>query len=404
MIRNSKRTARKAAIRKLPAASSGDTRFQTLADGYYETDLQGHITVVNASLCQLLGCTDAAQLIGTLPGSFIDPATWAHLVGTARRVLETGSPAPLVKCSVTRADGTPRAFELSIALISGVGAAPTGFCGIVRDATGRSAVAGEDARLAASLQAQLIETQSLYVAVSELEQLKTHMLRVLAHDLRGPLSIITGYIELLNEDLAPHYNDVDAMYVNAIRQASTRILQLTSDILSLERLHEFTDISSSLVALGSLLERTAGDYAEETRQHRQELAVSAEPLTVHGDAPELREAIANLLSNAIKYTGSGGTITVSLRRDTDFALLEIADSGFGIPADQQEGLFQPFQRVNTRETYGIEGTGLGLYLVKRIVERHGGTVHFRSDYGAGSVFGFRLPLAKTDTPTTAGDA
>jgi signal transduction histidine kinase len=137
---------------------------------------------------------------------------------------------------------------------------------------------------------------------------------------------------------------------------------------------------------------------DEIRQRGQELAVSIEPLAVDGDPTELREPVTNLLGNAVKYTGSGGVIRVALHRDGDSALLEIADTGYGIPADQQEGLFQPFHRVKTRETYTIDGTGLGLYLVKRIVERHRGSVHFYSDYGKGSVFGFRLPLAKTEDP------
>jgi signal transduction histidine kinase len=232
------------------------------------------------------------------------------------------------------------------------------------------------------------------VAMSELEQLKTHMLRVLAHDLRSPLSIITSYLELLNDDLAPHYNDMDGMYVNAIRQAVVRITQLTSDVLSLERLHETGDVALTPVSLGGVLEHVVAQFSDEIRQRGQALSVSIEQLAVDGDTTELREAITNLVGNAVKYTGSGGTITVLLRREGDSALLEIADTGYGIPADQQDGLFQPFHRVKTRETYAIDGTGLGLYLVKRIVERHGGNVYFHSEYGKGSDFGFRLPLVK----------
>lgn len=259
----------------------------------------------------------------------------------------------------------------------------------------RVASAIENARLYETLQTQLAELRSLYTQVSDLEQLKTHMIRVAAHDLRSPLSIVASYTELLHEDLAAHYNDMDGMYVNAIRQAVARMTQMTSDILSLERIAEHRDVTLMRVKLGNLLERTLKDMSDNIRQKDHKTSVSIEPVAVYGDSSELREAIANLIGNAVKYTPSGGQIDASVRRDGETALLEITDNGYGIPEDQQELLFQPFHRVKTRETQAIDGTGLGLYLVKKIVERYGGTVHFTSEYGKGSTFGFRLPLAKS---------
>ena len=149
------------------------------------------------------------------------------------------------------------------------------------------------------------------------------------------------------------------------------------------------------VQLGALLEFTVAEYREESHRRKQEISTTIEPLAVFGDSAELHEALANLIGNALKYTPSGGAIEARLRRDDDSALLEIIDNGYGIPEDQQDQLFQPFHRVKTRETYAIDGTGLGLYLVKRIVERHKGSVHFESTYGKGSRFGFRLLLAKS---------
>ncbi|MEO8393891.1 MAG: GAF domain-containing sensor histidine kinase, partial [Chloroflexota bacterium] len=258
----------------------------------------------------------------------------------------------------------------------------------------RISAAVENARLYETLQAQFAELGGLYTQVTDLEQLKTHMIRIAAHDLRSPLSLIAGYIELLNEDLAVHYNDMDEMYVNAIRSSVLRMTQMTSDILSLERLDEHREVTLMRVQLGALLERSVEEFAEQIRQCKLDVLLNVEPISVYGDSAELHEAVANLIGNAIKYTPTGGRIEARLRRDGDFALLEIVDSGFGIPEDQQQDLFQPFRRIKTDETYSIEGTGLGLYLVKRIVERHGGTIHFESEHGKGSTFGFRLQLAK----------
>ena len=106
---------------------------------------------------------------------------------------------------------------------------------------------------------------------------------------------------------------------------------------------------------------------------------------------QLREAVTNLISNAIKYTPPGGTVRVRLYTETDQIAFAVTDTGVGIPAEMQAKLFHPFYRVRTRETVKIEGTGLGLYLVKGIVERHSGSMFLQSEYGTGSTFGFRLP-------------
>jgi len=519
--------------------------FDDLADGYYQADLRGRLTVVNRSLCSILGCDDLAQLVGDDAARFFDANTIRRLETIFSGVLKSGESVQAVECPLTRTDGEDRTIEFSVALRSSERGRPIGYCGIVRDVTERTRAAAslkqrfselsvlqqvdvelnqtlaldsvlavalnaalllsgaeagfigliehdkirlarsvggfpeawmsldtgiiarairtqhaecvldvsadpdyyadlpstraeiaipliargkvvgilnletavpllftpdvfefaqlicsrisaavENARLYETLQSQLAELRGLYTQVSDLEQLKTHMIRVAAHDLRGPLSIIASYIELLNEDLAAHYNEMDEMYVNAIRTSVVRMTQMTTDILSLERLDEHREVTLMRVQLGALLERTMEEFAEQSRQCRLDVSVNVEPLSVYGDSAELHEAVVNLVGNAIKYTASGGTIEARLQRDGDFAVLEIIDSGYGIPEDQQQELFQPFRRIKTRETYAIEGSGLGLYLVKRIVERHGGTIRFQSEYHKGSTFGFRLPLAK----------
>jgi two-component system phosphate regulon sensor histidine kinase PhoR len=103
--------------------------------------------------------------------------------------------------------------------------------------------------------------------------------------------------------------------------------------------------------------------------------------------------VDNLIGNAIKYTPENGAVTVRLSSEAGGIIFEVEDTGFGIPADRQARLFQPFYRVKTAETRRVEGTGLGLHLVKNIVERHHGRIRFHSEYGKGSVFGFELPPA-----------
>ncbi|MFN8374065.1 MAG: ATP-binding protein [Anaerolineae bacterium] len=106
----------------------------------------------------------------------------------------------------------------------------------------------------------------------------------------------------------------------------------------------------------------------------------------------MQQAVSNLVDNAIKYTPDSGSVHVALRHREGMARFEVTDSGYGIPETEQSNLFQPFKRVKTEETKTIEGTGLGLYSVKRIIERNRGEIIFTSQYGKGSTFGFTLPL------------
>lgn len=367
--------------------------FDSLADGYYQTDLAANLLVVNRSLCEFLGIEDAAQVLNGGEQHFIDAANIGILRAASQRVLKTGRPANAVACVIRRPDGESRRLEVSISLLRD-GATPVGFHGTVRDITASSRPV-EPAPALRTTQSELKDLRAQYAQLSEIEQMKTHMIRVTAHDIRSPLSIIASYLELLDEDMAQHYTEVDLMYRDAIQQAVARIMQLTTDILSLERLNEHRDVTLMRVPLTRLLEKTLEEFSANSSQLNQKIVVNAEPLAVYGDSADLHEAIANLIGNAIKYTPENGTIEVRLRRDGDFAVLDIIDSGYGIPEELQQNLFQPFQRIKTRETHAIDGTGLGLYLVKKIIERHDGTVHFTSEYGKGSTFGFRLPLAKS---------
>jgi signal transduction histidine kinase len=355
--------------------------------------------ILSAADAGYIGLIEDGQLrLARAIGSYKDGALIAP-VGAAARALERGNPewtheeSPsqiaipllahhklmglLVLEATDAACFTPEMFEFAQLLAS------------------RIATAIENARLYQTSQQQLTELQTLYAQVTALEDMKTDMIRMAAHDIRSPLAIIFSYTDMLTEDLAPHLGEAQMMYINAIRQAVDRISRMSSDILTLEKVQEKFSVPDLPVSLGMLLERAVDEHADESRSKRQTVTLSVpEPtIAVLGEGTELLEAVENLISNAIKYTPNGGGIHARAVRDGDHALVEVEDSGFGVPDDEQPRLFQPFQRIKTQETRGIDGTGLGLYIVKKIVERHGGDVFFRSVYHQGSTFGFRLPLA-----------
>ncbi|HYO89968.1 MAG TPA: ATP-binding protein, partial [Candidatus Limnocylindrales bacterium] len=263
--------------------------------------------------------------------------------------------------------------------------------------TARVAAAIENARLYQLAQSQLAELRGLYDQVSALEQIKSDMIRIASHDLRSPLGVIVGYLELLRGDLEPVMNAEQRGFVDAIKRAADRMQSLTTDILSLERVQTVRMQTHVRLHLEQLVRHAAEEFQDNATRKgvTLEYHLTDERVPIVGDPISLHEAIINLIGNAIKYTPAGGTVQVRLTRDKKFVELVVKDNGIGISDDDQEKLFYPFYRVKTTETQGIEGTGLGLYLVKRIVEQHMGTMVFESKVGEGSTFGFRLPLFAT---------
>ena len=149
--------------------------------------------------------------------------------------------------------------------------------------------------------------------------------------------------------------------------------------------------------LQGVVSRAIDEYQSQAAAKFQAMTtilVEAGVANIVGDEAQLYEAVTNLLSNAIKYTPNEGAITVELAvTPQNEVCYKVQDTGYGIPEDRQSRLFEPFYRSKTAETATIEGTGLGLHLVKNIIERHKGEMVFRSVYREGSTFGFKLPLA-----------
>lgn len=279
---------------------------------------------------------------------------------------------------------------------------------------GRISQAVDNARLYRQVATQLTQLRELYRQVSNLEQIKTDMIRIASHDLRNPLFVILGHLEMLRWDSAPSrpldngraaeaaevQRATEVQRINehlVLMEKSARQMQkITTDILSLERIeHAAQDDTSVVFDLRQLVEQVCNDHMAQAAMLSRFMNVNLpdDEFPVRADPAQLREAVGNLVGNAIKYTRSGGQISVKLSTEGAKVVFEVEDNGIGIPEDQQARLFQPFYRARTTETEKIEGTGLGLHLVKNIIERHGGSMRFKSVYGQGSTFGFALRMA-----------
>ncbi len=261
----------------------------------------------------------------------------------------------------------------------------------------RIAVAMDNARLYKQAQLQIDELRELYEQVSYLEGIKTDMIRIAAHDLRNPLSVLLGYLTVMEldiDDFTEEYQDFILSMLRAVRRMNVMI----DDILSLERIERMAtqDVGEPFDLLPSVHEAVQ-EFSKQAKQKQITLHYSppeeTDTVNVLGDAPQIYEALTNLISNAIKYTPEGGTVTVTLDlSEVGTVTYKVTDTGIGIPQNQQDRLFQPFFRVKDEQTRKVQGTGLGLHLVKNIVERHKGAMIFKSVYGEGSTFGFRVPL------------
>ncbi len=252
----------------------------------------------------------------------------------------------------------------------------------------RIAIALENAQLYSASQKHVLELQ-------QLEQEKTNLIRIAAHDLRNPVTTVLGYLDLLlidQERMEPEHQT----WIITMFDLTQRIDKIITDVLAVERVQQ-----GQKQEIFDLIEMAAIVIdAHQTDIREKGLVLTTHfpilPINLEGDSVQMREAMVNLINNAIKYTPSGGSIDISLETTGEHALFRVTDTGYGIQENLQKDLFQPFYRAVSEETSSIDGTGLGLHLVKNIIERHGGEMQFESVYGEGSMFGFALPLPAAD--------
>jgi PAS domain S-box-containing protein len=229
--------------------------------------------------------------------------------------------------------------------------------------------------------------------LKRLDQFKSQMVQMTSHDLRTPLGVAIGYLDVLKEDLKPT-TPFRERALQGIDTALNRMQTLVVELLDLERVESGVDRLHVPTDVGDLAAEVVAEFEEIAHARRQQLEL-AKPLSlppVMGDPTRLKQAIGNLVNNALKYTPDGGSIRVRVRLDDQRIVIEVQDTGYGIPAEAQAKLFQRFYRVSIPGLESIPGTGLGLSLVKAVVEQHGGHVVAESDQGTGSTFRIWLPV------------
>jgi PAS domain S-box-containing protein len=226
----------------------------------------------------------------------------------------------------------------------------------------------------------------------ELDELKSEFVATVSHDLRAPLTFMRGYTTMLS--MVGDLNDRQRDYMQRILEGIEQMNGLVGDLLDLRRVEAGVGIRQDPCRLGLILVEAV--EAIRARANAKGVELHLEPAegspTVIGDRTLLRQSVSNLVDNAVKYTPSGGEVTVGLDITEDAVTIRVSDTGIGIAPADQVRLFEKFYRIKRRESGNVQGTGLGLALVKSIVERHGGRVWVDSVLNRGTTFFIELPV------------
>jgi signal transduction histidine kinase len=231
-------------------------------------------------------------------------------------------------------------------------------------------------------------------AVKENERLRSDMASLMSHELRTPITSIKGFSELLLMD--DNINEEQREFLTIISNESQRLSKMLSTFLSVSNLEQSDkkEVSKTAVKLDSVVREVVDELQESAKRKRIRLVEqSADTLPpIAADKGLIRRALSNLIDNAIKYSPERTSVLISTALEADFLRIVVEDRGYGIPADEQEKIWQKFYRVaRDGQDKEEESTGLGLPLVKEIVEQHGGNVAVESEVGQGSRFSFTLP-------------
>lgn len=226
----------------------------------------------------------------------------------------------------------------------------------------------------------------------DLLRFKNEMLRLAAHDLRTPLNLIVGYADMIAMDV-PNRDSSVHHHVEVIQRSTRRISDLLEDLLRVEQIrhspmerHESINPSSLIkIVLVNCRPQAA------TKHITLETDTTPDMPNIRGDRVLIRQAMENLIHNAIKYTPEGGTVIVRAYYESDGFYFEVEDNGIGIMEDKLPFVFEAFYRAQQVEDRPVDGTGLGLNIVKTVIDRHNGRVTVESTPGQGSRFGFWIP-------------
>jgi len=348
------------------------TILENIEDGYYEVDLDGNFTFFNDSMCRMLGYP-TEELMGMNDQQYTDKENAKKLFQTFNKVYKTGGPLRGGEWEIIRKDRTRRCVEASVSLKRDSSGNPIGFRGIVRDVTERKQAE----------EALKEKTEELAWSNRELEQFAY----VASHDLQEPLRMVTNFVQLLAKRYQGKLDSNADDFINFAVDGAMRMWNLINDLLAYSRVgtrgHPFEPINCETILQEAL------DNLKVTMEESGAVVTHDSLPTVIADSSQLVQLFQNLIGNAIKFIGNDPPrVHVSARRSGNEWTFSVRDNGIGIAPEYAERIFIIFQRLHGRQQY--PGSGIGLAVCKKIVERHGGRIWVESEPEKGATFYFTL--------------
>ncbi|MGB7540335.1 MAG: ATP-binding protein [Anaerolineales bacterium] len=361
-----------------------EEKYRTLLDnieeGYYELDMDGRYTFVNDALADLIRAPKN-KILGTNFQQFIDPEYVGRVKQAYQAAFQLGGAIHGIEYKIRSKEGLSRFVETSALISRSMMGEMSGLRGIVRDITTRK-----------QAEQYQIERKALERSNKELEQFAS----VASHDLQEPLRKIQTLGDRLNTLYGESLNEEGRGYLERMRSAANRSRKLIDDLLSLSRVatqgRPFVRVDLSMVARD-----VVADLEERIEQSGGRVVVDELPV-VEADPAQMRQLLQNLIVNGLKFHRPeqkpqikvSGRIIEAKRRSLaadgadDHCQIFVKDNGIGFDEKYLDRIFQPFQRLHSSKEY--EGTGIGLSICRRIVERHGGEISAKSQPGQGSTF------------------
>jgi PAS domain S-box-containing protein len=363
----------------------------------YLKDLEGRLLLVNRSYEQLTEL-DRAQVLGKTDAELFPPDLAAVYRANDRAVLEQ-------KMAIQSEETAPSSkgiftyLSLKFPLLDADGV-PYALCGISTDITDRkqaeAALQQAKADLDIKVQERTVELQKLNVELQRSNQELEQFAYVASHDLQEPLRAITGYTQLLMQDYHDRLDETAQEYAGYVIDGAKRMQQLIEDLLTYSRVGT-KDLVPTMVDCNTLIEQVLRNLQISIAESHATVAYKDLPSLV-ADKSQLVQLFQNLISNAIKFQRHSSPhveITAELK-ETEWQF-RVQDNGIGIQPRFLDRIFEIFKRLHTRREF--PGTGIGLAICKRIVDRHGGRIWAESEPGTGTTFYFTLPYEQFTLPT-----
>lgn len=233
--------------------------------------------------------------------------------------------------------------------------------------------------------------------IKRLERIRTDFVSNVSHELKNPLTAILGFLEILEDE------ELDELerrkYTQIVHRNVQRLIEMVENLLFLSKIENRDKVLKSIVSIEGLIDETVELYRQKIERKNIELIVKISPdlNPVYVNSFQLKQVFINLLDNAIKYTFNGGKIVIKAYNKEDYLRIDFCDNGIGIPFTERERIFERFYKIDKSRQKGEDGVGLGLSIVRHIIESIGGKIEIESVLGKGSIFSVLIPCYLTQS-------